>query len=203
MSFRQPDLFYGDRRPPRTLPLERAYRREERGKAKAFAWESMGAWVRHMHRLFAIESPSSDHYARTRETARCLTVDRIRECRHDDDLARCETMLLEARSDWLYGLDRAFNRAERGTLLVEVRNRRHLLSLGRTAAKPKGPRFDVTLLPDAALLRLIQTHDDPGMMVALRAERTRRQGRDNENGAGTDSSGPDPVDRRILRRNGG
>jgi len=58
-------------------------------------------------------------------------------------------------------------------------------------------------LPDAALLRLIQTRDDPGMVVALRAERTRRQGRDNENGAGTDSSGPDPVDRRILRRNGG
>jgi len=112
-------------------------------------------------------------------------------------------MLVEAGSGWLYGLDRTFNRAERGTLLVEVRNRRHLLSLGRTAAKPKGPRFDVTLLPDAVLLRLIQTHDDPGMVEALRAERTRRQGRDNENGAGTDSSGLDPVDRRILRRNGG
>ena len=93
MSFLQPDLFYGDRHPPRTLKPAHTYRREERGKAKAFAWESMGAWVRHMHRLFAIESPSSDHYARTRETARCLTVDRIRECRHDDDLARCETML--------------------------------------------------------------------------------------------------------------
>ena len=174
MSFRQPDLFYGDCQPARTLLPERAYRREERTRAKAFAWESMGAWVRHMHRLFAIESPSSDHYARTRETARCLTVERIKECRHDDDLARCETMLVEARSGWLYGLDRAFSRAERGTLLVEVRNRRHLLSLGRTAAKPKGPRFYMTLLPDAALLRLTQTHDDPDVVAGLRAERTRR-----------------------------
>ncbi len=119
MSVRQPDLFYGDRQPPRTVKPARAYRREERGKAKAFAWESMGAWVRHMHRLFAIESPSSDHYARTRETARGLTIERIRECRHDDDLARCEAMLVEARSGWLYGLDRAFTRAERGALLVE------------------------------------------------------------------------------------
>lgn len=174
MSVRQPDLFYGDRRPPRSPRPERAYRPEERGKAKAFAWESMGAWVRHMHRLFAIESPSSDHYARTRETARCLTVERIRECRHDDDLARCEDMLVEARSGWLYGLDRAFTRAERGTLLVEVCNRRCLLAIGRMTAKPKGPRFDPTRMPDAVLLRLIQTHTDARLLEALRAERQRR-----------------------------
>lgn len=174
MSFQQPDLFYGDRQPPRTLPPERVYRREERGKAKAFAWESMGAWVRHMHRLFAIESPSSDHYARTRETARCLTVERIRECRHDDDLARCETMLVEARSGWLYGLDRAFSRAERGTLLVEVRNRRHLLALGRLTPKAKGPRFDLASLPAEALDRLIQQHQDYRVVERLRAERERR-----------------------------
>ena len=175
MSFRQPDLFYGERQPPRTMRPERAYRSEERRRAKAFAWESMGAWVRHMHRLFAIESPSSDHYARTRETARCLTTGRIRECRHEDDLARCETMLVDARSGWLYGLDRAFSRAERGALLVEVRNRCHLLAIGRTEAKPKGRRFDVALLPDAALLRLIQSHDDSALVDILRRERDRRE----------------------------
>jgi len=175
MSFRQPDLFYGERQPPRTMRPKRAYRSEERKRAKAFAWESMGAWVRHMHRLFAVESPNSDHYARTRETARCLTTARIRECRHEDDLARCETMLVDARSGWLYGLDRAFSRAERGTLLVEVRNRRHLLAIGRTDAKPKGPRFDLKLLPDAALLRLIQTHGDAGLVERMRQERSRRE----------------------------
>ncbi len=175
MSVRQPDLFYGDRQPPRSPRPERAYRPEERGKAKAFAWESMGAWVRHMHRLFAIESPSSDHYARTRETARGLTIERVRECRHDDDLARCEAMLVEAQSGWLYGLDRAFTRAERGALLVEVRNRRALLGMGRLAPKPKGPRLDSTRLPDEALDRLIQCHSDVELVERLRTERISRQ----------------------------
>lgn len=174
MSYQQPDLFFGDKQPPRTLRPERAYRREERKRAGAFAWESMGAWVRHMHRLFAIESASGEHYARTRDTARCLTVERIRECRHADDLERCETMLVEARSGWLYGLDRAFSRAERGTLLVEVRNRRHLLAIGRTSPKPKGPSFDLNRLPIEALERLIQCHPDLAVVVRLRQERDRR-----------------------------
>lgn len=175
MSVRQPDLFFGDKIPPRTLKPERAYQPERREKAKGFAWESMGAWVRHMNRLFAIECPSSDHYARTRTTARALTVDRIRECRHDDDLGRCEAMLIDARSGWLYGLDRAFSRAERGELLVEVRNRRQLLALGRTAPKTKGPRLDETRLPLSALIKLIQTHPDPFVVERLRRERKRRE----------------------------
>jgi hypothetical protein len=74
----------------------------------------MVPWVRITHRLFALQEPSSDHYRRSRETARELTVARVCECRHDDDLARVEQMLVEARSGWLYGLDRAFTRAERG-----------------------------------------------------------------------------------------
>ncbi len=175
MSMRQPDLFYGDRTPPRTPKPERAYRHKARERAKGFAWESMGAWVRHMGRLFALETPSSDHYARTLETARALTVERIRECRHDDDLGRCEAMLLEARSGWLYGLDRAFTRSERGALLVEVRNRRHLLGIGRTAPKPKGPCFDPRRLPADALDRLIQSHSDIAVVEMLRRERERRR----------------------------
>ena len=174
MSFRQPDLFYGDRKPPPTLKPERSYRRERKASAKPFAWESMGTWVRHMHRLFAIETPSTDHYARTRETARCLTIERVRECRHDDDLGRCEAMLVEAGAGWLYGLDRAFSKAERGALLVEVRNRRYLIALGRNAAKTKGPRLDPRSLPDDALDRLIQSHADVTIVDRLRRERERR-----------------------------
>lgn len=147
MSWRQPDLFCGEKQPAKTLRPDRAYHRPARTASKAFAWESMGAWVRLMHRLFAIEEPSSDHYRRSRETARELTVGRVRECRHDDDLERVEQMLIEARSGWLYGLDRAFTRAERGELLVEVRNRRCMLALGRTVPKAKGPRFEVSGCP--------------------------------------------------------
>jgi hypothetical protein len=174
MSWREPDLFYGDKKPPRSLAPMKAYRADRRNAPKPFAWESMGTWVRHMHRLFALEDPSSDHYRRTRETARALTVERIRECRHDDDLQRCEAMLVEAAAGWLYGLDRAFSRAERGTLLVEVRNRRCLIALGRTAPKAKGPRLDPSCLPDAALDRLIQSHADVAMVERLRHERERR-----------------------------
>jgi hypothetical protein len=174
MSWREPDLFYGEKQPPRVCPPVKAYRPAARTAAKAFAWESMAAWVRLMHRLFALKEASSEHYQRTRETARSLTVDRIRECRHDDDLARCEAMLVEARSGWLYGLDRAFTRAERGALLVEVRNRRRLLALGRSAPKPKGPRLDPRFLPDDALDRLIQSHTDVSLIEQLRNERERR-----------------------------
>lgn len=88
MSVRQPDLFYADKHPHRSAPPVRAYRKAEKSTPAAFAWESMASWVRHMHRLFAIESPSSDHYARVRTTARELTVERIRQCRHADDLTR-------------------------------------------------------------------------------------------------------------------
>ena len=83
-------------------------------------------------------------------------------------------MLVEARSGWLYGLDRAFTRAERGVLLVEVRNRRILLALGRSAPKPKGPRLDPRLLPADALERLIQSHTDVSLVEQLRHERQRR-----------------------------
>jgi hypothetical protein len=174
MSWRQPDLFCGDKQPAKALPPGRAYRTPARSAPKPFAWESMGSWVRLMHRLFALEAPSSDHYHRSRETARELTVARIRVCRHDDDLARVERMLVEARSGWLYGLDRAFTRAERGELLVEVRNRRRLLAIGRTAPKPKGPRLDPARLPDAALARLVQSHPDLAVVALLQDERRRR-----------------------------
>jgi hypothetical protein len=134
----------------------------------------MGGWVRLMHRLFPLEAPNSDHYHRSRETARELTVDRIRVCRHHDDLARVAQMLVGARSGWLYGLDRAFTRAERGELLVEVRYRRCLLAMERDKVKVRGPRLDPTRLPMAALERLIQHHEDRDLADLLRGERQRR-----------------------------
>ena len=83
-------------------------------------------------------------------------------------------MLVDAGAGWLYGLDRAFSKAERGALLVEVRNRRDLIALGRNAPKPKGPRLDPRRLPDDALDRLIQCHADVTMVSRLRRERERR-----------------------------
>ncbi|WP_138995815.1 hypothetical protein [Sphingomonas sp. PAMC 26621] len=83
--------------------------------------------------------------------------------------------MVDARSGWLYGLDRAFSRAERGELLVEVGDRRQLLALGRTAPKPKGPHLDAKRLPFSVLMKLIQTHQDPLVIERLRLERARRE----------------------------
>jgi hypothetical protein len=175
MTYRDPDLFYGDKMPPKTLRPSRQYRRPASTVSKPFAWLSMASWVRNMGRLFAIEQASGNHYSRVRATARELTVERIRACSFADDLVRVEKMIVEANAGWLGGgLSTAFTRAERGTLLVEVRNRVQLLALGRAEPKPKGPRFDPALLPDDAIDRLIQRHADMAVVEQLRAERARR-----------------------------
>ncbi|WP_336966384.1 hypothetical protein [Sphingobium aquiterrae] len=176
MSARQPDLFYGDKRPPRHH-ADHQYRRPEKASAKPYAWVSMASWVRQVGHLLAIEMASGDHYHRVRESARALTAERIRECRHDDDLERAEGLLAAARhsfSGYLYGLERAFTKAELGVLLMEVRNRRRLLALGRDRARERGPRLDPACLPIEALERLIQTHRDLKLVERLRAERARR-----------------------------
>ena len=74
----------------------------------------------------------------------------------------------------LYGLDRAFAKPEAGVLLMEVRNRRRLLALGRDRARERGPRLDPERLPLAAIERLIQHHRDLALVERLRAERARR-----------------------------
>lgn len=176
MSARQPDLFYGDKRPPRHY-ADHQYRRPEKASAKPYAWVSMASWVRHIGHLLAIETASGDHYHRVRERARELTADRVRECRHDDDLERAESLLAASRhgfSGCLYGLDRAFTKGELGILLMEVRNRRRLLALGRDRARERGPRLDPAYLPMEAIERLIQRHRDLELVERLRAERARR-----------------------------
>lgn len=176
MSARQPDLFYGDKRPPRHH-AEHQYRRPQHASAKPYAWVSMASWVRNIGHLLAIETASGDHYQRVRESARALTAERIRECRHDDDLARAEDLLVVSRhgvSGCLYGLDRAVTKGELGILLMEVRNRRRLLALGRDRARERGPRLDPAALPVEAIERLIQTHRDMALVERLRDERARR-----------------------------
>lgn len=70
--------------------------------------------------------------------------------------------------------DTGWSKAELGELIVELRNRRLLWSLGRLEAKAKGPRFDPALIPDDALERLIQRHPDLELVDRQRAERNRR-----------------------------
>lgn len=64
--------------------------------------------------------------------------------------------------------------AELGDLLVEVRNRQHLWSIGRMQARTKGPRFDLGRIPDDRLDALIQRHPNLALVDCLRAERARR-----------------------------
>ncbi len=176
MSARQPDLFYGDKAPPKHY-AERHFRPQPKPRAKPYPWVSMATWVRQIGHLLAIETASGDHYHRVREAAHELTPERIHECRHDDDLERVEAMLDVARhgySSCLYGLDRAFTKPEAGVLLMEVRNRRQLLALGRDRARERGRRLDPERLPMEAIERLIQHHRDMALVERLRAERARR-----------------------------
>jgi hypothetical protein len=125
-----------------------------------------------------VETCSSAHFQRFDETARHLTAERIRCCRHAEDLERVEHRLLDARhklrAGYIHNLDRVWTRPELGALIVEVRNRLAQLRVGRDAPKPKGPRLDPTRMPLEAIERLIQRHPDLELVGRLRAERARR-----------------------------
>lgn len=165
---------------PAFIPSIEAYaradqRREQRTKPGAYSWVSAAAWVRLLSRLEAQERASQDYYDRFRATARQLTVDRIRECRHLDDLARIEERLAGAR--FKHGssrLGRVWTKAELGPLIVETRNRIRLLELGRLQPKKSGPRFDVARIPLERLEALIQRHPNLELVDRLRAERNKR-----------------------------
>ena len=172
---RQAELFTREEA-PRAAPVRR-YRAIPKKAAKPLAWEGMGAWVRHIGRLLAVETCSSDHFSRFHATARTLTVEKIRACSFAEDLQRVERLLVDhARGAhaYLHGLDRVWLRAERGELLVETRNRIVQLQLGRVTPREKGPRLDPALMPTPALERLIQSHADMAVVEQMRAERARR-----------------------------
>lgn len=177
-NWRQHELFDRSAVPAHVPRLAAFERREPRRSPKPLAWEGMGSWVRLIGRLLAVETCASVYFERFDKTARQLTAERIRACRHADDLARVGDMLDEAnearRRCYLHGLDCVWSKAEFGALRVEVRNRLHQLRIGRDAPKPKGPRFDPSRLPLDRIEALIQSHPDIRIVEQLRAERARR-----------------------------
>lgn len=151
------------------------WRRQARTKAPAFGWQGAAAWCRHVGRLAAQEQASNDWSERFRATARELTVDRIRECRHLEDLERIDQWLREARyRDWTGELARCWSRRELGELIVETGNRLTLLRMGRLLPRERGERFDLARIPDDRLDVLIQRHPNLELVEQLRAEKLRR-----------------------------
>ena len=150
------------------------------------AWRGLNAWLAEIDRQLELMRPSTPLYGRFDTTARLLTVERLRAS--TDGIALCGVCerLDAARRPMghqLHDLSRVWSRAELGALLVEARNRRQLLAMGRSAPKPKGPRLDPTCLPADRLDALIETHGDLRVVEGLKAERTRRRecgGREGE-----------------------
>lgn len=139
-------------------------------------WCGLAVWHRELDRQSALMRPRRPLYHRFEATARQLSAERIRECRDMAAIARLADRLSAARypSGCLHDLDRVWSRTELGALLVEARNRRTLLVMGRERPRSKGPSLDPLRLPDDRLEHLIQSHRDLTVVEALRAERQRR-----------------------------
>jgi hypothetical protein len=174
---RQLELFHRAQVPCHTPELHHyegvAQRREAKAAPLPILWKGMGSWVREVRSAAAGFKWCDAKHRRLEALARLLDVEKIRACRHADDLRRVEQVLAEARcreSD----LAKVMTRSQIGELLVETRNRLTILGRGRAEPKAKGPRLDPTLLPDEALARLIQSHRDLDLVARLRAERQRR-----------------------------
>lgn len=138
----------------------KAYRPVARKAAKPFAWNSMGAWVRLMHRLFALEAPSSEHYRRARETARALTVERIREW--PDTELNAFRVGIEARvGNRMSAGTRLRAPADRGSALAPALHAEHVAMRGRTIVWPR--------VGDAvrAVCRAVAPRHGAGMLVPV------------------------------------
>lgn len=122
--------------------------------------------------------PSNEHYRRLAELYRSLTIERVRGSTDQTGLHRAAQMFDLGRHSPIpahRGLATVFTRAEMGTLLVELRNRRAALISGRAMfPRAKGPKLDPGRLTDAALDRLIQSHPDLTLVERLRDERQLR-----------------------------
>lgn len=176
-GWRQHELF--DRKdvpamvPPTQYYAEASSRRVARDKAehRPVFWQGMASWVRQLASVPPSWRRSWQQDERFRRIAKMLDVEKILASRDGEGLALVEKWLVAARDN---GLSDVLSKAAIGKLLVEVRNRRHLLAIGRDRPKLKGPSMDPTALPDSALERLIQSHSDLALVDLLRAERDRR-----------------------------
>jgi hypothetical protein len=142
-------------------------------------YATLAEWLDLVYRIGGRIQCSTAHYKRCSRLYRSLQIADIRTSRDVSALARCERLFNRARGANEVpsgrGLQRELSRAEIGALLVETRNRLAALRSGRVDhPRPKGPRFDPTRIPDAALERLIQQHADLATVDWLRAERSRR-----------------------------
>lgn len=142
------------------------------------AWNTIDEWCKLVLEEGGKLRPSSEHYGRLQRLYRSLTADRIRHSRDATGLLRAARMFDLGRHSPIpsfHGLATVFTRAEMGTLLVELRNRRLAVINGRADfPRVKGPRLDPGRLTDAALDRLIQSHPDLALVEQLRAERELR-----------------------------
>ncbi len=141
-------------------------------------WATIGEWCARVTDEGGKLRASSEHYGRLRALYRSLTVDHVRRSCDRPGLLRAEQMFNLGRFNAIpkyHGLASELSRAEMGTMLVELRNRRIALASGRAfLPRTKGPRLDPAQLTDAALDRLIQTHVDLNLVDRLRAERELR-----------------------------
>lgn len=147
-------------------------------------WAGGVNWAYEIRRLARIMQCRSTHHQRFIATCAQLTPWRLRSP------MQCNQAAIEAILPLLegvvhcghqginvgpYGPHRTgWTRSEFGDLLVAARNRAALYRLGRDRPKPKGPRFDLQLLPDHRIDHLIQRHPDMIIVDALRDERRRR-----------------------------
>jgi hypothetical protein len=145
----------------------------------ALSWSKISEWAALCIARGQIVRAASEHYAQMDALYRSLTIKHIRASHDIAGLATARQLLEAARyrnSGLFRGPERSLTRAEIGALLVELHNRQSALQSGRwLLPRTKGPAFDPTLLPDAALDRLIQTHPDLRVVERLRAERHDRQ----------------------------
>jgi hypothetical protein len=148
------------------------------GGMKVPPFAGLDHWLAEIDRQAALMRPRRPLYERFDRTARTLTAGRIRRADEAASVAELVRRLRVARhpgGQALHGLDRVWSRAELGVLITEAVNRERQLGLGRVTPRRKGPRLDPRRLPDDRLDHLIQHHRDLGVVVALRAERRRRE----------------------------
>ena len=156
------------------------------------SWRGLRAWLIEIDRQLGLMRPSSAHYGRFDGTARQLTTERIRASCDHPAVRELTQRLSAARfpcSHHLHDLNRVWDRAELGPLVVEATNRDRLLAMGRSAPRPKGPRLDPSRIPEDRLDVLIQTHRDLGLVDALRTEKRRRVEARRLGGEGREDAG--------------